>query len=132
MIAYKKALIIALAALPASYGADQVFSYTKGNGELQEDMCAWLASGSDKRLNRYCGQHQYASAEVFAKCPEACSALASRPNADPCSDLPSSYTFTGINSGKEYDCAWITKNDNKVADRKFNYCTPEQQLTACA
>ena len=64
MIAYKKALIIALAALPASNAADQVFTYTRQNGIEQTDMCAWVAE-SDKRIAAFCGASARAGAEVF-------------------------------------------------------------------
>ena len=136
MIAYKKALIIALAVLPASNAAvDQVFTFMKWNGEEQTDMCAWMATpNKEVRIERYCGQHKYTSAEVFAKCPATCSTLSTRPNADPCSDLPETYTFTGENSGKAYNCAWLTKSKKESTNqkRKDLYCTAEEQLTACA
>ena len=136
MIAYKKALIIALAALPASnaQAMDQVFTFTRLNGIEQTDMCAWVAE-SDKRIAAFCGASARASGEVFANCPATCSsAVADRPNAYPCADLPDSYTFVGVNSGVSYTCSWLTQSMKEATNtkRKAMYCTPEQQLTACA
>ncbi|GFH50342.1 hypothetical protein CTEN210_06818 [Chaetoceros tenuissimus] len=110
--------------------ADQVFSYTRQNGITQTDMCAWVAS-STIRIERFCGQHNLASAEVFANCPATCSTMYS--NANPCRDMPG-YTFDAINSDDTYTCGFLTQSPDQNVNliRKERYCQPELQLTACA
>ena len=113
--------------------ADKVFSYTRQNGITESNMCAWVAE-SVNRIERFCGQSNFASAEVFANCPVTCSAMASRSNAKPCSDLPDSYTFPALNNDNTYTCSFLTQSPDDTVNqqRKETYCQPDLQLTACA
>ena len=107
-----------LPALTAHSCADTAnFSHNRLTGAPTEDFCGWMRKNTEARPQRYCDS----DIDVFLACPQTCSTVT--PNSCPCGDDPD-FEFEGVNTGKFYNCAWITKSSNpeNTLYRYQTYC----------
>eukprot|EP00979_Chaetoceros_neogracilis_P010656 scaffold2544_cov269-Chaetoceros_neogracile.AAC.10 len=102
---------------PTSCDDDDAFTFTAPKTKKTQD-CAYITKNKCKLQQR---QDNVCSVEengvlVSSKCCAACT---------PCDDDPA-FTFTTPNTKKTQDCAYITKNDEKLQQRQDNVCGVEE------
>lgn len=122
------ALLLAplLASAESCYNAGD-YSHMTNSGKVKNNFCNWIYKKREKRAPRYCLENL----NIMLACPRSCAEFAS---SCPCDDIPG-FTFNGIKTGKELDCAWLEKSPNMATDfhRKSTYCAPRGEVAVgCA